>query len=533
MTGCVTAGCMLALTVALCAIATDRQSGPPLGSQDRHAEALQFAVRAQQELAAGQIAEARHVLVQGTKAFPREAALWNLLGAADAEQNQPAQAKQNFQRAISLDPRYTAAYLNLGHLEEIESAHDDQALSAALDTYHRLLDIHPGNAEANFQYALIALEKGAFADSLAHLRRMSATELQRPRAQAILCADLAATGHLDTARFDAASLLPMPELSEADLLPAIDALAAHDQVPFAIVLLQGLRRRGLASPSSTEELGELEESQGKLKESRKLLEEAARDEPENVTLLMRLAEVANSQRDYRGALGYLAHARNLEPRNASVHFFFGMVCVQLDLHEEAYESLKKAVSLDPDNPYYNYALGAVCTGRTDSHEAVVCFQKYCRLKPHDSRGRLALGAAYYYAHNLTAAQAMLNPLVNDPIADTAANYYLGRVAADEDRYGPAAAYLKQAIRNKPDYADAYAALGMVLLDEKDYSASFQALQRSLALQPDNYLANLNLSILYLRTKDGRAAAQQKRLAELRKEDEERAKLFLRTIRVVP
>jgi hypothetical protein len=39
-------------------------------------------------------------------------------------------------------------------------------------------------------------------------------------------------------------------------------------------------------------------------------------------------------------------------------------------------------------------------------------------------------------------------------------------------------------------------------------------------------------ILYLRTKDARAAAQQKRFAKVREERADRAKLFLRRIRVV-
>ena len=67
-------------------------------------------------------------------------------------------------------------------------------------------------------------------------------------------------------------------------------------------------------------------------------------------LLMDLAGTAVKQKDYQGALGYLAHARSLEPNNATVHFLFGMVCVEENLVREAYESMKKAVELDPDNP---------------------------------------------------------------------------------------------------------------------------------------------------------------------------------------
>jgi tetratricopeptide (TPR) repeat protein len=524
-------GCLLALVFALSVIAAEAQVRPavPGNSSSR---AGQIAARAQHEITAGNVSGARNLLLEGVRVFPREASLWNLLGAAEAELQHPAKAKQDFRRAIALSPRYTGAYLNLGHLQEIESASNPKSLSGALDTFRKLLQFDPNNIDGLFQYALLAFQKGLFSDSLAHLRRIPEPEMQRARALAILCADLAATGSPDQAKLAADSMFHQPDVNEAVVLTAVNALAAHHHNSFAILLLKGLHQRGLASPDSLEELGLLEKSAGRIKEARSTLDEAARAKPNDVHLLMQLADVANQERDYRGALGYLAHARDLAPKNASIHFFFGMICVKLDLHEEAYESLKKAVALEPNNAYYNYALGAVCTARTDVDEAVASFKKYCSLKPHDPRGRLALGAAYYFAHNLSAAQSTLADLVRNPVTSTAANYYLGRVAADQGSYAAALAYLKQAIRERPEYADAYAALGTVYLREKNYSASSKAFQKALALQPENYLANLNLMILYLRTKDARAAAQQKRFAKVREERADRAKLFLRRIRVV-
>jgi Tfp pilus assembly protein PilF len=76
-------------------------------------------------------------------------------------------------------------------------------------------------------------------------------------------------------------------------------------------------------------------------------------------------------------------------------------------------------------------------------------------------------------------------------------------------------------------------LGGVYLNQKDFSQSGQALEHAVKLDLDNYLANLNLMKLYGRTRDSRAEAQSQRFAELKQERGERAKLFLRTVRVVP
>ena len=115
--------------------------------------------------------------------------------------------------------------------------------------------------------------------------------------------------------------------------------------------------------------------QGRLDDARKTLDEAAQIPPNSVPLLLDLAEVADDQKDYTGALGYLAHAREIEPQNASIHFFWGMVSVQMNLAEEAYRALKKAVSLDPNNAYYNYAMGAVALQREEAERSDSLFPK--------------------------------------------------------------------------------------------------------------------------------------------------------------
>ena len=85
----------------------------------------------------------------------------------------------------------------------------------------------------------------------------------------------------------------------------------------------------------------------------------------------------------------------------------------------------------------------------------------------------------------------------------------------------------------PNYADAHAELGRVRLNRKEYSLAEKELLRALEIDPNNYTANLNLMVLYQRTKDPRAKAQASRFGEVKKRRAERAKEFLRTIEVRP
>jgi len=310
-------------------------------------------------------------------------------------------------------------------------------------------------------------------------------------------------------------------------------LARNKNTPLAVKLLEGLRQRGLTDAISLTRLGLLYEEQGRLDDARKTLDQAAQLPPNSVSLLLDLAQVADDQKDYTGALGYLAHAREIEPQNASIHFFWGMVCVQMNLAEEAYQALKKAVSLDPNNAYYNYAMGAVAMQREMAGEAVPYFQKYCQLKPHDPRGRLGLGAAYFASHDMENAEKVILTVANDPETAVGAHYYLGRIANQEGNYPEAVAQLEMALKSHPNYADAYAEMGLVLLKQKDYAGARNDLQKALEIDPDNYTANLNLMILYQRTKDPKADEQAKRFEQVRQQRAQRAKEFLRTIQVRP
>lgn len=500
---------------------------PPQQSQNP----LVILKRAQQFIGQGDLEAARAQLNKGLRAFPRDADFFNYLGVVDAEEGNTRSAEANFRTAIEKEPRSTGAYLNLGHLYQSEIAKRPGAFSLALSTYAKLLQFDPGNAQANYQAAVLETRKGDYRKSLDHLKKLSTTDQQTPQSLALLCVDMARTGHPHAASNAASRMAASSDLTEQDVLPILPELRSHSSL--ALQLLQALSQRHLASKGTLYKLAEFQEQAGELKQARQTLESVAEREPGSAGPLIDLARLANRQGDHRGALGYLAHARDIEPQNAAVHFFFGIVCVEMDLHQEAYVSLKKAVDLDPGNPYYNFAFGAVASQRDDPREAIPYFKKYCALKPSDPRGPLSVGATYYYSHDLADASRELMKAAGDKATAAGANYFLGRIAKDKGQWQAATQYLETSTHDDPGYADAFAALGSVYLNQKKYSQAEAALLHALKIEPSNYLANLNLTILYQRTKDSRAMKQAKRFAAVQSQREQRAKLFLRTIRVAP
>jgi tetratricopeptide (TPR) repeat protein len=489
--------------------------------------------RARQHLEASDSAAARRDLVRALELYPGSPVVYNFLGVLEADDGHAAMAERRFREAVARDPRYTDAYLNLGRLYRETAGRDEGAARRALAAYQAILAYEPAHAEACFQSASLLQVLGEYGRSLDALKRLAPADQDRPAALGVRLGDEAGTGEREEADATMDRLLARPDLTEADLRPLLALLSAHGRDDLALRLLETLRARGWASADDLRSAGLIQEKAGRLALAREALEQAALARPKDVAFLLDLARVAHEQRDYEGALGYLGHARALAPDNAQVHFFFGIVCVDMNLGAEAYKSLKEAVRLDPDNAAINYAMGAVALDRRDPGEALPYFRKYSELKPDDPRGPYAIGIAAFGAKDYATAREKLVPAAENPQTAAAANYLLARMARAENDFEKALVFAKRAVAAKADYADPWAELGFVYLRLGRFGEAEKALDRCLELEPDHYLGNMQLALLYARERDPRQAAQRERFEELKKRAVQKGIDFLRPIDVRP
>jgi tetratricopeptide (TPR) repeat protein len=506
---------------------------PVFSQQDRRDIRQQRILQIQQLIAQGDLTGARKLLDEAARQFPADAGLDNLLGIVEAQGGDYAAAEAAFSRAVRREPKFTGAYLNLGRLYQERSAVDPDALRKALGVYRQALQYEPGNAEANYQSATLLMRQGAYQASLDHLARLPAEIQSSAQALSVSCADYAGLGDRERADQAAARLVSHPDFSELDAQMILPALASSRRDDLSIRLLEGLLKRRPLLPEMMRHLGLAYERTGRLVEARRALEMSVTGERPSVTLLLELARVAHKQRDYKGALGYLAHARDLEPNNASLHFYFGLVCVDLNLIAEARNAFDQAVRLEPDNPSYNYAMGVASAFRHDPAEAVPYFEKYIQLKPQDPHGKLALGVALFRARDYDAAARVLGEAVKHPENAATAHYYLGSIARQKGQLDEAVRELEEALKIRSDYPDALAELGHCYLARRDYAAAGERLRRALEINPQHYAANYGLLILYTRTRDERQAAQAKRFEEIQKLREEKTQEFLRIVEARP
>ncbi len=504
-----------------------------LSAQDRQSARDDKILQIQSLIGESHLVEAEKLLNQAVKQFPADAGFDNLRGIIDAQQGNPTAAARSFRRAILLSPKFTGAYLNLGRLYLQDSARDPQASFKALEIYTRVLDYEPKNQEANYQTAALLQQAGKFQESLLRLLRLPEEVQVRAQALSIFCADYAATGNRQAADGAAARLLADPEFSEADAQQVLPGLAASQRDDLVILLLEGLQKRQALAPQLLHALGSAYARNHRFNEARTALEGSAAGANLSPRLLLELARVAHEQQDYKGSLGYLAHARDLAPENANIHYDFGVVCLDMDLLAEAGNAFEKAVALEPENASFNYAMGSVAAFRHDPAEAVPFFQKYLQLRPGDPRGKLALGTAFFRAKDYDAAVPWLTEAVQASETATAAHYYLGAIALQQRRLDDAVSQLQLALKADPDYANALAELGQYYLIKKEYDEAEKQIRRALELDPDYLAANLYLLTLYTRTQDSRREEQARHFEELQKRGDERAQELMRIVEVRP
>jgi tetratricopeptide (TPR) repeat protein len=463
---------------------------------------------------------------------PSDPAVHNLAGVVEAQRGSFDKARAHFEHAIALAPAAPAAYENLGRLYQERSATDPAARGQALDTYRRLLDVAPANAEALFQSALLLAIEGRFGDSLAMISRLPADLRRRSQVLAVETTAQAGAGDAVSAAVGADALAAHSEFTPADVLAVAPAFDHLGDPAVALRMLEALDRRGLASQASRHRLGALYIRAGRSEEALAVLELAAAGRP-TVPLLIDLARAAGKAQQHERALGYLGHARALAPDDPQVHFLFGIVCVQMDLVAEAHESLKKAVALAPEVPEVNYAMGSVSLHRRDPSEAVPFFETYVRLVPADPRGRFALGVARFHANDHEGARRELQQVADRPETAAGANYFLARIARQSGEPGEARRAIDASLRANPEYADAWAELGLLQTRDGRFAEAEASLQKALSIAPEHYQATVNLAALYTRTRDPRREQQAAALAALQQKREQYAQELLRMVEVVP
>ena len=82
-------------------------------------------------------------------------------------------------------------------------------------------------------------------------------------------------------------------------------------------------------------------------------------------------------------------------------------------------------------------------------------------------------------------------------------------ATSHDELGPAIELLKKAIKDNPKNEDAYESLGVMLAKQEQYQEAIKVMHQLELMNPKNQMAQMNLSIFYMKIGDKETAEEHK------------------------
>jgi tetratricopeptide (TPR) repeat protein len=370
------------------------------------------------------IAEAEQQLNSILRIAPNEAVALNLLGTVRAQQGRLNEAENLLTRAIHVDPKFVPAHMNLAFLYMLKHAPEKTILELK-----EVINLEPGNAEANYKLARLLLSQGQIDEAINTIEKAKA---EQPSFVALL--PLLGEAYLRKSNAEKAEENYLLALAaQKDNADAILGLARVSQMrgdtKTALGYLSRARELAGDSPDLLYKLGVAALGLGVYDEAQSILEQAVKLKPDEPAYLIALganwlkkADVFTAEQAFRRAL-------KLQPDNAQGQMYLGYVLYKQKKFGEAKGYFEKTIKTDSSVPESFYYLGLIVQEENEDERAIELFEKAVKMSPLFANAHVALGASYLKLKDYVRAQkelelgAKLNP------DDSKAHYQLALLYA--------------------------------------------------------------------------------------------------------
>jgi tetratricopeptide (TPR) repeat protein len=450
---------------------------------------------------------------QAVRIGPSSAEAHNWLGVALMEKSDLPGAIAELRKAVSLNPTYARAYANLG--SSLSTSGD---LTEAIEVFKKALALEPNSVTAHLNLGIALRQHGDAEGALAHLRRVAEAEPNDFHVQYELAQTLRQSGDLAgaVAAFENA-LQIQPELREGyyGLGLALKQQSAAVHKPVA------------RAPSPADEPykhAQEAAARGDLDTAKEQLSEALRLDESHAESHNLLGFIFGQQGDLDSSLVHLRRSVALQPDSADAHYHLGVALWYSGSRKDALTELRQSVRLDPAAGASHAFLGTALRESGDLAAARQSLQRAIALLPPLPATYIDLGIVYLRLSDLDKAlgqfEAGLNlPWPSPPPApdwDAAIDGLRGALAKDPNRpeahdvlglllgrkgasTSEVVAEFREAVRLRPNFAEAYNSLGLVLTQADDDRAAIKAYREALRISPDYADAHANLGAALIPT----------------------------------
>jgi tetratricopeptide (TPR) repeat protein len=450
---------------------------------------------------------------------------WASLGTIRVEQKKYDEGVEFLATALRLSPRLVGARISLGDVYLLQGKKDK-----AREMFREALRIDPENHSARFGLAQVESASGNFGASL----EAAAPVLPDLRRSAggilLLAADYAGLKRTDSLRVLVPDWEQLPQVSVTSCTDFASLLAKNGLVQEALEVLEKAKSDGEASYDLALALANLQFWKGDLAKASQSYEAALGLKQDCVLCLRQIAKIAEQQKDFEKALGYLIRAKRLQPEDPEILFELGKACLEMDLFDDSIAALQQAVELQPENDSFRYVLGSARVSKKQYKEAEALFATLLKRRPNDGVLNYAMGSVLFLDVQPDQAERYLQKSIEVQPNQSGAYYYLGLVAEGRGEEDRATGILQDVVRRYPDYGPAYEALGRIWLKERKFTEAQQALEKAILLDPSSAKAHYQLGMLLGRIGKREDGDKELEIAQkLEAEERERLGMHLRIV----
>ncbi len=225
--------------------------------------------------------------------------------------------------------------------------------------------------------------------------------------------------------------------------------------------------------------------QGKLDESKHLIDRVLKNEPSNIYANSIKGEILILEGNFASASEIFDAIINIDPNNTYAYSRLGMIYRKLGRIDTALSILNRGLEIDPDSASLHHALGDVYAAINKDEESMVEYQKALDLDPDDYYAFSGLVSQKTKTRDVSSAISQLQKILKIPshYQNPHLHALLAKYLKDEGQYESAVSELRESIKLKPDSLYFQIQLAFCLSKLKEYQKVIDILEPILKIRP--------------------------------------------------
>lgn len=245
------------------------------------------------------------------------------------------------------------------------------------------------------------------------------------------------------------------------------------------------------------EIGNIQFKRNKFEDAVTMLEKAILLEPNRTEIYKLLGDTNLKLQRYAEAIKRYQRAAELTPTDNVIWTALADAYRYRGMYPDAIKNYEKSLEVEPNYFPAHLGLGMTYENTEQFDQAMIHYRRATEIRPDDNQAHLALGTILYrQLKQYDAARKEFEIVLNVNSQNPTAHYGLGQINMAEGYYSNAIGNFQDAIKYKPDYAEAYSEMGKAYRYRKNYEFALEAYSKATALNPNLAEPYQGMGILY-------------------------------------